>query len=154
MSQAFFWKKLDDGALLLIVIAIFGLVQIYLSYISAFVHLIISSLVLTLVPLGVVLVQATATAVFAELLGSRFFPYRTHRGTPPASPIRLYLRRFAIALFATLIVLGMWAAFYYLLFTYAPFTHIAYLVGYIVSNVAAALITLTLIVLIDYLLSF
>ncbi len=154
MSQAFYWKKLDDGALLIIAIAIFGLVQIYLSYLGAYVYLIISSLVLTLIPLGVVLVQATATALLAELLGSRFFRYHTPRGTPPASSIRLYLRRFAIVLLAILIVLGIWAGCFYLLFTYSAFTQIAYIVGYIVSNVGAALIVLILVYVLDYILGF
>jgi hypothetical protein len=154
MSQAFYWKKLDDGALLLIAMATFGIVQIYLSYIGVYVYLIISSLVLTLVPLGVVLVQATTTALLAELLGSRVFPYQATRGTPGASPSRLYLRRFAIALFATFLVLGMWAGFYFLIFTYAPYSHIAYIVGYIISNVAAALIGLILVFLADFLLNF
>ncbi|MFX1577709.1 MAG: hypothetical protein ACFFCF_11140 [Promethearchaeota archaeon] len=152
MSQAFYWKNLDDGALLLLVLAIFGAVQIYLSYIGAFVFLIISSLVLTLVPLGVVLVQATATVILAELLGSRFFPYESPRGTPAVSATRLYLRRFAIVLLALLIILGLWAGFFYLLFTFSPYSQIAYLVGYIASNVGAALITLVLTVLVDYLL--
>ena len=153
MSQAFYWRKLDDGALLILAIAIFGIVQIYLSYLGAFVYLIISSLVLTLVPLGVVLVQAAATALLAELLGSRFFPYQVPRGTPPASPTRLYLRRFAIVLIATLIVLGLWAGFYYLLFNFSVFTQIAYVVGYIVSNAGAALIALILISVLDYFLN-
>ena len=56
-------------------------------------------------------------------------------------------------LLAILIILGVWAGFYYLLFTYLPFTQVAYVVGYIVSNVAAALITLILVVLLDYILS-
>ena len=150
MSQAFYWRKLDDGALLLIAMALFGIVQIYLSYVGAYVYLIISSLVLTLVPLGVVLVQATATALLAELLGTRFFSYHTPRGTPPASPTHLYLRRFVILLLATLIVLGLWAGFYYLIFTYSPFTQIAYLVGYIISNVSAGLIALIIIYVLDY----
>ncbi|MFW9935526.1 MAG: hypothetical protein ACFFDU_08525 [Candidatus Thorarchaeota archaeon] len=153
MSQAFYWKNLDDGALLLLVLAIFGIVQVYLSYIGAYVFLIISSLVLTLIPLGVVLVQATATAILAELLGSRFFPYESPRGTPAASATRLYLRRFAIVLLALLIILGLWAGFYYLLITFSPYSQIAYLVGYITANVGGALITLVLVVLVDYLLS-
>ena len=151
MSQAFYWKKLDDGALLLIAIAIFGAVQIYLSYLAAFVFLVLSPLILTLVPLGVVLTQATATAILAELLGSRFFPYRAPRGAPVASSTRLYLRRFAIALLATLIVLGIWAGIYYVIFNFSNFTQIAYIVGYIVANVAAALIPLILIVVVDFL---
>ena len=153
MSQAFFWKKLDDGALLLIAIAIFGAVQIYLSYIAAFSYLILSSLVLTLVPLGVVLAQAAATAILAEFLGSRFFPYHAPRGAPATSPTRLYLRRFAIALLATLIVLGVWAGVYYLIFNFSYFAQIAYIVGYIVGNVAGALIPLTLVGVVDFLLS-
>ncbi|MHA2427457.1 MAG: hypothetical protein ACXADB_05495 [Candidatus Hermodarchaeia archaeon] len=153
MSQAFFWKKLDDGALLLIAIAIFGAVQIYLSYIAAFVYLVLSALVLTLVPLGVVLTQAAATAILAELLGSRFFPYHTPRGSPAASSTRLYLRRFAIALLATLIVLGIWVGIYYLIFNFSYFTQIAYIVGYIIANVTGALLPLTLIVVVDFLFS-
>ncbi len=153
MSQAFYWKKLDDGALLLIVMAIFGVVQIYLSYLAAFVYLVLSALVLTLVPLGVVLTQAAATAILAELLGSRFFPYRAPRGAPAASSTRLYMRRFAIALLAALIVLGIWAGIYYLIFTFSYFTQIAYIVGYIIANVAGALLPLTLIVVVDFLFS-
>jgi hypothetical protein len=153
MSQAYYWKNLNDGALLLIALAIFGAVQIYLSYIAAFIYLIASPLVLTLVPLGVVLVLSAATALLAELLGSRFFPYHAPRESQAASPTRLYLRRFAIVLLATLIVLGIWAGCYYLIFTYVPFTQIAYIVGYIIANVAAALIALILVVLVDYLLS-
>ncbi|MFX1566308.1 MAG: hypothetical protein ACFFCH_09985 [Promethearchaeota archaeon] len=152
MSPVFYWKKLDDGALLILAMAIFGAVQVYLSYLGAMVFLIISSLVLTLVPLGVVLVLATATALLAELMGSRFFPYHAPRGTPPAGPTRLYLRQLGIVMFATALVLGLWAVFYYLIFTFSPFTHLAYLVGYIVSNVAAALIALILITLLDFLL--
>jgi hypothetical protein len=152
MSPAFYWKKLDDGALLILAMAIFGAVQVSLSYLGATLYLIISSLVLTLVPLGVVLVLATATALLAELLGSRFFPYHAPRGTPAATPTRLYLRQLGIVLFATFIVFGLWAVFYYLLFIYSFFTQIAYLVGYIVANVAAALIALTLITLLDFLL--
>ncbi len=153
MSQVFYWKNLDDGALLLITIAIFGIVQIYLSYIIASVYLVISTIVLTLVPLGVVLVLATATALLAELFGSRFFPYHVTRGAPAASPTRLYLRRFAMVLLAVLIVLGIWAGCYYLIFTYAPFSRVAYLVGYIIANVVAALIALIIIFLLGYFLS-
>ena len=154
MSQAFFWKNLDDGALLLIAIAIFGAVQIYLSYLTAFVYLVLSSLVLTLVPLGVVLAQSAATAILAEFLGSRFFPYRAPRGAPAANPTRLYLRRFAIMLLATLIVLGVWAGVYYLIFTFSFFTQLAYVVGYVVGNVAGALIPLTIVAVVDFLLSY
>ncbi len=153
MSQAFYWKKLDDGALLLIAIAIFGAVQIYLSYLAAFVYLVLSALVLTLVPLGVVLTQTAATAILAELLGSRFFPYHAPRGSPAASSTRLYLRRFAIALLAFLIVLGIWAGIYYLIFNFSYFTQIAYIVGYIIANVAGALLPLTLIAVVDFLFS-
>jgi hypothetical protein len=153
MSQAYYWKTLDDGALLLIVLGIFGIVQVYLSFVGAFLYQIISSLVLTLVPLGVILVQGAATAILAELFGSRFFPYKVPRGTPSASPSRLYLRRFVIVLFATIIVFGLWGLCYFLLFTYAPYAQIAYLVGYIIANVAAALITLIIAVLMEFLFS-
>jgi len=151
MSQAYYWKTLDDGALLLIALGIFGLVQVYLSFLGAYIYSIISSIVLTLIPLGVVLVQAAATALLAELLGSRLFPYQVPRGTPSASPRRLYLRRFAILLLAMFIVLGIWTLGYFLLFTFSPFARIAYLVGYIIANVAAALIPLILAILMDFL---
>jgi hypothetical protein len=153
MSQAYYWKTLDDGALLLIVLGIFGIVQVYLSFVGAFVYYIISSLVLTLVPLGVVLVQGAATAILAELFGSRFFPYKVPRGAPSASPSRLYLRRFAIMLFTAIIVLGFWALCYFLLFTYTPYASVAYLVGYIIANVAAAIITLIIAILLEFLFS-
>ncbi|MFX1405129.1 MAG: hypothetical protein ACFE9D_11785, partial [Promethearchaeota archaeon] len=149
MSQAYYWKTLDDGGLLIIALGIFGLVQVYLSYLGAFIYSIISSIVLILVPLGVVLVQGTATAILAELLSSRFFSYQVPRGTPSASPRRLYLRRFAILLLALLLVLGVWALGYFVLFTYSPFARIAYLVGYIIANVAAALIILIITILLD-----
>jgi hypothetical protein len=153
MSQAYYWKTLDDGALLLIALGIFGLVQVYLSFLGAFFYSIISSLVLTLVPLGVVLVHGAATAILAELLGSRLFPYHTPRGTPSASPTRLYLRRFAILLLAVVIVLGTWALGYFLIFTFSPYAFIAYLVGYIIANVAAALLALILVMVLDFLFS-
>lgn len=151
MSQTYFWQKLEDGAMLLIAMGLFGIIQIYLSYVGAFTYLIISPLVLAFVPLGVVLAQATATAVFAELLGTRFFPYRPQRGVPEPSASQQYLRRFGIFLLAFLIVLAIWVGFYYLIFFYSPWTQLAYLVGYIVGNTAGALIALTLGALLDWL---
>ena len=62
-----------------------------------------------------------------------------------------YLRRFAIFLLAFLVVLGVWAGFYALIFFYSPWTQLAYLVGYIVANTAGSLIALTLVVLFDWL---
>ena len=151
MSQAYFWNTIEDGAFLLIVIGIFGALQIFLSYAGAFVYLITSVIVLAIVPLGVVLAQATATAVLANLLALRVFPYRQRRGVPEPSPLRKYLRRFAIFLLAFLVILAIWGSFYVLIFFYAPWTQIAYLTGYVVANTAGALIALILVVLFDWL---
>ena len=151
MSQAYFWNTIEDGAFILIVLGLFGALQIFLSYTGAYVYFIASVLLLALVPLGVVLAQATATAVLANLLAVRVFPYRQRRGVPEPSPLRQYFRRFAIFLLAFLIVLGVWVGFYALFFFYSPWTQLAYLVGYIVANTAGSLIALTLVVLFDWL---
>ena len=150
MSQAYFWNTIEDGAFLLIVLGLFGALQIFLSYMGAFVYLITSVIVLAMVPLGVVLAQVTATAVLANLLALRVLPYRQRRGVPEPSPLRKYLRRFAIFLFAFLMILGIWGGFYVLIFFYAPWTQLAYLAGYIVANTAGALIALILVVLFDW----
>jgi hypothetical protein len=151
MSQIYYWNTPEHGALLLIILGLFGAIQIFLSFAGAFIYWIISPIVLTLVPLGVVLAQGTATAVLANLLAVRVFPYRPKRGLSPLSPLRIYLRGFAIILLATGLILGIWGGFYALIFFYSPWTQIAYMVGYIIANTASAIIALTLVTLLDWL---
>lgn len=152
MSQVYYWRTLDHGAFLLIVLGLLGAVQIFLSFLGAFSYSIISPVLLAFVPLGVILVQAAATAILAEFLGSRVFPQRQPRGVPAPTPTRQYVRQFAIVLLAMLLVLGIWAGFYALIFIYSPWTPLAYFLGYTIANTAGALIALTLVVLIEWLL--
>ncbi|MFX0169982.1 MAG: hypothetical protein ACFE89_11585 [Candidatus Hodarchaeota archaeon] len=151
MSQAYFWNTVEDGAFLLIVFGLFGALQIFLSYTGAYIYFIVSPILLAMVPLGVVLAQATATAVLANFFAVRIFPYRPRRGVPEPSPLRQYLRRFGIFLLAFLVILIIWAGFYVLIFFYSPWAQLAYLVGYIIANTAGALIALSLAVLFDWL---
>lgn len=136
MPQIYHWRTLEDGALLLTILGLLSAVQIVLSYYAAFAYMIISTVVLAFVPLGIVLVQTTAVLLLAEVIGSRLFQERRQPGT---------------VLLSTGIVLGLWGSFYTLIFYFSPFTQIAYLVGYIVANTAGALITLILVVLIEWL---
>ncbi|MFX1540468.1 MAG: hypothetical protein ACFFBX_06830 [Promethearchaeota archaeon] len=151
MSQVYYWNTPEHGALLLLVLGFLGAIQIFLSFTGTFVYLIVSPIVLTLVPLGVVLAQGAATAVLANLFAVRVFPHQPQRGVAPLSPIRIYLRGFALVLLAMVFVLGIWGGFYVLIFFFSPWTQIAYVVAYIIANTAGAIIALTLVTLFDWL---
>ncbi|MFW9985252.1 MAG: hypothetical protein ACFFDJ_01660 [Candidatus Odinarchaeota archaeon] len=151
MSQVYYWNTPEHGALLLLVLGFLGAIQIFLSFTGTFVYLIVSPIVLTLVPLGVVLAQGAATAVLANLFEVRVFPHQPQRGVAPLSPIRIYLRGFALVLLAMVFVLGIWGGFYVLIFFFSPWTQIAYVVAYIIANTAGAIIALTLVTLFDWL---
>ncbi len=151
MSQVYYWNTPEHGALLLIILGLFGAIQIFLSFAGVFIYLIVSPIVLTLVPLGVVLAQGAATAVLANLFAVRVFPYQPQRGSTPLSSLRVYLRGFALILLAMVIILGIWGGFYVLIFFFSPWTQIAYVVAYIIGNTASAIIALTLVTLLDWL---
>jgi hypothetical protein len=151
MSQAYYWRTREDAALLVIALGLFGVVQIILSYVMAMVYWIISPVVLSLVPFGVILAQGATVAVLANFLAVRVFPRRVQRGVPQPTPVRQYSRRFAISLLAIALVLGIWGGIFALIWFFSAWTQIAYLVGYLIANTAGALTALSLVALIDWL---
>ena len=151
MSQAYYWRTREDAALLVIALGLFGVVQIILSYVMAMVYLIISPVVLSIVPFGVILAQGGTVAVLANLLAVRVFPYRVQRGVPQPTPVRQYSRRFAISLLAVAIVMGIWGGIFALIWYFSAWTQIAYLIGYLIGNTAGALTALSLVTLFDWL---
>lgn len=151
MSQAYYWRTREDAALLVIALGLFGVVQIILSYVMAMSYLIISPLVLSFAPFGVILAQGATVAVLANLLAIRVFPHRVQRGVPQPTPARQYLRRFAISILSVAIVLGIWGGIFALIWFFSAWTQIAYLVGYLIANTAGAITALSLVALFDWL---
>lgn len=151
MSQAYYWRTREDAALLVIALGLFGVVQIILSYVMAMVYFIISPIVLSFVPLGVILAQGATVAVLANFLAVRVFPRREQRGVPQPTPTRQYTRLFALSLLAVAIVLGIWGGIFALIWFSSAWTQIAYLIGYLIANTAGAITALSLVTLIDWL---
>ncbi len=151
MSQAYYWRTREDAALLVIALGLFGIVQTILSYVMAMVYWIISPIVLSFVPFGVILAQGATVAVLANLLAVRVFPRRVQRGVPQPAPTRQYSRRFTISLLAVAIVLGIWGGIFVLIWFFSAWTQISYFVGYLIANTAGALTALSLVALFDWL---
>ena len=151
MSQVYYWRTREDAALLVIALGLFGAVQIILSYVMAMVYWIISPVVLSFVPFGVILAQGVTVAVLANFLAVRVFPRREQRGVPQPAPTRQYTRRLAISLLAAAIVLGIWGGIFALIWFFSAWTQLAYLVGYLIANTAGAITALSLFAFIDWL---
>jgi len=152
MSNAYYWKAPEDAAFLMLLLALLGLIQTGLSYSAAYTLYIASPIVLTLVPLGVVLAQATGAVVLAGAIAPWLTPQQ--RAGVPASgrPTRRYLRRFTIFLLSAVVVLSIWAGVYALAFIATPFNLPPYLVKYILANAGGAITALAFTVLMDWLL--
>jgi len=152
MSTIYHWKTPEDAAFLFLILGIFGLVQIPLSYAAAYVLSIASPIVLTLVPLGVVLVQATGTALLAEAIASRRLQLPRHPSPARPTPLRQYLNRLAVFLASALIILSIWALIYTIWFTLIPPNQPAHLVKYILAQNTGALTSLLTAVILEWLL--
>jgi len=152
MSNAYYWKTPEDAAFLILLLALLGLIQTALSYSAAYTLYIASPIVLTLVPLGVVLAQATGAVVLAGAIAPWLIP--SQRAGVPASgrPPRRYQHRFAIFLLSAGVVLGIWGGVYALAFIATPFNLPSYLVKYILANAGGAITALAFTVLMDWLL--
>jgi hypothetical protein len=152
MSTAYYWKTPEDAAFLMLLLALLGLIQIGLSYFAAYTLYIASPIVLTLVPLGVVLAQATGAVVLAGAIAPWLIPPQ-RAGVPALGrPTRRYLRRFAIFLLSAVVVLAIWAGVYALAFIATPFNLPPYLVKYILANAGGAITALAFTGLMDWLL--
>ncbi len=149
MSVAYYWRTSDDAALLVLLIGFLGVIQIFLSYSAAYTLYIVSPLILAFVPLGVVLVQATGSALLANTLHSILISQRRHPHATPSKPVRQYLLRFAIILLAAGFVLVIWGAVFAITMI-TPFVQVS-LVKYIVGNTAGAIISLIFAELVGYL---
>jgi hypothetical protein len=148
MSVAYYWRTYDDAALLVLLLGFLGIIQIFLSFSAAFTLYIVSPLVLAFVPLGVVLVQATGSALLANTLHLMLISQRRHPHTTPSKPVRQYLLRFAILLLAAGLVLIVWGAVY-ILTIITPLVQVN-LVKYIVGNTSGAIISLIFVQLVSY----
>lgn len=152
MAQSYYWRTFEDAALLLLLLGILGVIQIVLSYVAYLTLRIASPLLLAFVPLGIVLAQATAAALLANILAPVLLqPPQPHRPSP--HPLRTYLLRFLVLLCAALIVLGIWDGFYGLYFITTPYNQPSYVVKYTVANTAGALIALIFSAFLDWLLT-
>lgn len=148
MSVAYYWRTPDDAALLLLLLGFLGTIQIFLSYAAAYTLNIASPLVLAFVPLGVVLVQTTGSALLANTLHSHLISQRPHPQKAPTRPLRQYLLRFAILLLAAGFVLAVWGIVYVLTIV-SPLVQVN-LVKYIVGNTSGAIISLIFIQLVGF----
>jgi len=152
MSTAYYWKTSEDAAFLMLLLALLGLIQTGLSYFAAYTLDIASPIVLTLVPLGVVLAQATGAVVLAGAIAPSLIQVQRTGAPAPGRPSRRYLRRFTVFLLSAGVVLGIWAGVYALAFIATPFNLPPYLVKYILANAGGAICALAVTVLVDWLL--
>ncbi|MFX1563531.1 MAG: hypothetical protein ACFFDP_09515 [Promethearchaeota archaeon] len=148
MSVAYYWRTVDDAALLILLLGFLGTIQIFLSYSAAYTLYIASPLILAFVPLGVVLVQATGSALLADTLHPLLLSQHRHPHTTPTQPLRQYFLRFAILLLAAGIILAVWGLVFFLTLA-SPLVPVN-LVKYIVGNTSGAIISLIFVQLVIF----
>jgi hypothetical protein len=139
MSVVYYWKTSEGLTYLFTILGLCALIQLVLSYMAAHVLYIASPIVLTLVPLGVVLVQVCGSVLLAETISSFRTPQRRQTQAPISSPGLQFLRGFAIVFVAAALVLAIWGLVYILWFFATPITQPPYLVKYILANTSGAI---------------
>jgi hypothetical protein len=149
MSVVYYWKTSEGLTYIFALLGLCGLVQVVLSFLAAHSLHIASPIVLTLVPLGVVLAQVASTVVLAETISSRT-PGRRQAPTPVKTPRLQFLRGFATFFIAAAVVLAVWGLIYLLWFILTPITQPAYLVKYILANTTGAILSLSLVIVIEW----
>ncbi len=151
MSVVYYWKTSEGFAYLFVILGLFGLVQVVMSYLAVNALHIASPIVLTLVPLGVILAQVAGSVVLAETISSLRTPKRRQTQAPTESPSFQFLRGFATLFVAAVLVLAVWGLVYLLWFFATPITQPSYLVKYILANTSGALLAIFLVILVEWL---
>ncbi|MFX1474013.1 MAG: hypothetical protein ACFFCO_00870 [Promethearchaeota archaeon] len=151
MSVTYYWKTSEGLTYIFTILGLCGLVQLVLSYMAASILYIASPIVLTLVPLGVVLVQVCASVLLAETISSFRTSRRRQTQASTPGPGLQFLRGFATIFVAAALVLGIWGLVYTLWFFATPITQPPYLIKYILGNTSGAIIALTLVIVVEWL---